>query len=448
MNIGIRQASFRAAVIGLALTTLGLAEAAMAQGPMPDGGYDDPGQYAPPGGAVDYGAAAAGAPACQQCGCGCGSQGCNACGCGASPSYFDNCNTRCDTGFGRIEYLMWWSRGRSVPPLATTSPNGTPQADAGVLTDPDTEVLFGDEDIGNRLRSGGRITVGRTIGQTGEFSVNGRFFGMEDSQASFFAASDGDPILARPFFNVVLGQSDALLVAFPGITDQGSIGIQAHNDVIGADVYLRNIFWWDECKRVDFLVGYQFSRIDDSIFIDSDFTSIDPFSTNPVGTTFSVSDSFRMQNEFHGGQIGVITEWKRGRAWFELLTKVAVGNMRERAILRGETVRTEPNLAPTVDASGLLVQGTNAGDRVRDELAFIPELGFTVGYHLNSRLSLTMGYSFIYWSDVLLAGDQIDLQVNLSQNPGPIVGDPRPSFAFNDSDFWLQGLSFGAECRF
>jgi len=374
------------------------------------------------------------------CGCSACNSGCGGAGCGG--------NCYCDTGYARVEYLMWWSNGRNTPPLVTTSPTGTAQADAGVLGELDTEVLFGG-DYGEGMRSGGRVTVGRSLGNTGEFSLNGRFFALEDSADGFFASSAaGDPILARPFFNTVLAQQDALLVAFPGISADGSIGIRANNDVLGADVYVRNIFYWDDCKRIDFLAGYQFTRIDDSLVIDSDFTSIDPLSANPVGTTFSVMDSFRTQNEFHGGQLGVITEWQRGRAWFELLTKVAIGNMRQRATLTGETVRTEPLGVPTVDESGLLVQGTNSGDRQRDQFSFIPEIGFTVGYQVTSNLSLTAGYSFIYWNDVLLAGNQIDPRINLSQNPGPIVGPAQPVFAFNDNDFWVQGISLGGELRF
>ena len=432
MKLGIQ--TMTQIIMGWTLVLLGIAPASAQQTPEMDpaaattGAVDASYAYAPP-----YGEAYGNGCSCKDAGCGCcdGGTGCY-----------------CNTGYARVEYLMWWSHGRRTPPLVSTSPTGTPRADAGVLDDPDTTVLFGG-DYGEGLRNGGRVTVGRSLGQTGEFSLNGRFFALEDSSDGFFAASaTGDPILARPFYNALLGQQDALLVAYPGVSADGSIGIQTHNDVLGADVYLRNIFWWDECKRIDFLVGYQFTRIDDSVAIASDFTSVDPLSNNPVGTTFSVTDSFRMQNEFHGGQIGVITEWQRGRAWFELLTKVAIGNMRQRATLRGETVRTEPFAIPTVDDSGLLVQGTNAGDRQRDQFSFIPEIGFTVGYQVSERLSLTAGYSFIYWNDVLLAGDQIDSQVNLSQNPGPIVGPARPAFAFNDNDFWVQGLSLGGEFRF
>lgn len=438
MNLGMRGMISVGKGLKAALLVAGLAVNAYGNQPA------DPADYGPASGGGDpaYGSAMAGPEIA-----GVYDSGCNACeaACGCS-----SCRNTCcyDRGYARVEYLMWWSNGRSTPPLVTTSPTGTAQADAGVLGAPDTTVLFGG-DYGEGLRSGGRVTVGRSLGGNGEFSLNGRFFALEDSVDGFFASSPtGDPILARPFFNTTLGQQDALLVAFPGITESGSVSVRANNDVLGADVYLRNIFWWDERKRIDFLIGYQFTRIDDSLVIDSDFTSVDPLSANPVGTTFSVMDSFRMQNEFHGGQIGMITEWQRGRAWFELLTKVAIGNMRQRATLAGETVRTEPLGAPTVDDSGLLVQGTNAGDRQRDQFSFIPEIGFTVGYQVTTRLSLTAGYSFVYWNDVLLAGNQIDPQLNLTQNPGPIVGPARPAFAFNDNSFWVQGLSLGGELRF
>jgi hypothetical protein len=35
--------------------------------------------------------------------------------------------------WGSVEFLMWWGRGTSLPPLVTTSLPGTPQVDAGVI---------------------------------------------------------------------------------------------------------------------------------------------------------------------------------------------------------------------------------------------------------------------------------------------------------------------------
>ena len=52
-------------------------------------------------------------------------------------------------------------------------------------------------------------------------------------------------------------------------------------------------------------------------------------------------------------------------------------------------------------------------------------------------------------------GDQIDRTVNTTQSvaytetPKPVLqGGARPSFAYNESDFWAQGISIGFAYRF
>ena len=47
--------------------------------------------------------------------------------------------------YARGEYLLFFTKGAKVPPLATTSRSGTPQEDAGVLGLNTTSILFGDE---------------------------------------------------------------------------------------------------------------------------------------------------------------------------------------------------------------------------------------------------------------------------------------------------------------
>ena len=63
-------------------------------------------------------------------------------------------------GWVALDYLFWWTRGMSLPPLVTTSPAGTPLPDAGVLGEPATTVLFGDEQVSDELRSGFRFETG------------------------------------------------------------------------------------------------------------------------------------------------------------------------------------------------------------------------------------------------------------------------------------------------
>ena len=60
------------------------------------------------------------------------------------------------------------------------------------------------------------------------------------------------------------------------------------------------------------------------------------------------------------------------------------------------------------------------------------------------------GYDFVYLSDVLRAGDQIDLRVNPTFLP-PVrsaVGPALPVFAPQSTDFWMQGVSAGVQVRF
>ena len=93
---------------------------------------------------------------------------------------------------------------------------------------------------------------------------------------------------------------------------------------------------------------------------------------------------------------------------------------------------------------------TNVGTYVRDDFAIIPEAEFKVICRITKRLEASLGYSFVYWSDVALAGQQIDMSmgqptVNASQLlGGALAGPPNPAFTgIVDTDFWIQALSFG-----
>ena len=113
----------------------------------------------------------------------------------------------------------------------------------------------------------------------------------------------------------------------------------------------------------------------------------------------------------------------------------------------GRTTLTEPNAAPVASAGDLLAQPTNMGVYDRTRMAFIPEVNANLAYDVNPCWRINVGYSFLYWSNVVLAGDQIDRGVNLSQNAGPLIGAARPAFAFHCTDYWVQGINVGVQYR-
>ena len=82
--------------------------------------------------------------------------------------------------------------------------------------------------------------------------------------------------------------------------------------------------------------------------------------------------------------------------------------------------------------------GANVGSFSRSVSAVSPEVNITVARRLSACLELSAGYTFIYWSRVALAGEQID----------PALRVPATQFGITESGFGVHGLNVGAELRF
>ncbi|MBN2473528.1 MAG: BBP7 family outer membrane beta-barrel protein [Pirellulales bacterium] len=344
----------------------------------------------------------------------------------------------------RWEYLLWWTQGSAVPPLVTTSPQGTTRDQAGVLGQ-DTSILFGDTGLTGESRSGGRIAMTWWMGPARRTGIEGSYFGLGSASTLYRAASTGDPILARPFFNIGEGEQDARLITFDGLVT-GSVAVDATTELQGVEVLLRRSFFRQQASHTDFVFGYRFGRLDDGLLISESTVSTDPLT---VGTTFDLFDQFDTENRFHGAELGVIWERKTRRWTWEVLMKLALGNTHSRVFIDGSTTTTAPDTDPVVTSGGLLALPTNMGVYDDNHFTVMPELGITVGYDLTRRLRATFGYTLFYWSRVARPGDQIDFDVNDSQfSGGTLSGAPRPEFSWVPTDFWAQGLNFGLEYRF
>jgi hypothetical protein len=349
----------------------------------------------------------------------------------------------------RGDYLLWWLKGAPLPPLVTTSPPGTPRPQAGVLGFPGTVVLFpGDSDEENP-RSGFRVTAGAWLDECRTCGIEAYFFWLDDEGRTFNAGSDGSLILARPFFNTQTGLPDAQLDAFPGVL-AGSKSVSAGTtNFLGAGIDAYHNLCCDCCYRVDLIYGYRYLRLEDELIVSESLTSIDPQGIVPLGTTISLTDRFETQNDFHGGEIGAAAEFWCGDLSLRLLGKVALGSTRQRVDISGTTIITVPGAPPAQFNGGLLALGTNIGSYSRNEFTVVPEAGLSIGYQLTCNIRAMVGYSLIYWSDVVRPGDQVDLVINPTQlPPGTLQGPARPAFTFKSSDFWAQGVNFGLEFRY
>ncbi len=417
----------------------------------------------------------------------CGDGGCDGQSCGSS------CGTRCTSGWGgcgidlcnpgggpgrqlciclpshgwaQMDYLMWYQDGMRLPPLLTTSTTGTSQANAGVLGLSSTSLLLGNQDILTERLNGGRIRFGWWFANCPNAGVELEYFGLDTANFNQVDRSTGTPILARPFFNVAptagLAREDSELVAFPNVVS-GAFTTSVFSNVDGAAVRFRRLLCCNtSCalshvtcgpvptqSRIDATLAWRFMQLHEGLSLQEDLQSL---RTNEPGS-FVIQDNFQTRNQFNGVELGTLWQGRRGYWSLDALLRCSVGNMRQEVIINGSTVTTQNGVSTTTEG-GLLAQRTNSGTFTREAVAIIPELGATLGYQCTQHWRLTAGYTFIYMSNVLRPGDQIDRDVNPNLLPPetvPFTGAARPRFDFVDNfrqtDFWLQGANLGAEYR-
>ncbi len=409
-------------------------------------------------GVVHEGIVDSGCDSCgSDCGGSCGTEIGAYCGTCATPRGFCICFP--SHGWVQTEYLSWHPSGMRVPALVTTSPAGTARAQAGVLGQTGTSILYGaDEDILDGERGGFRIRFGWWLSSFPCWGIEGEYTGLGEETESFFQQSTSDPIIARPFFNALTAAQDSELVAFPAVVS-GSVGVDVTSEFDGAAFRFRRQLCSSEgccfsnlaCKtvpwssRLDATIGYRFWELDESIRIREQLQML----TTTQPGSFDITDRFETRNQFNGTELGFIWQGRRGWWSLEALMRVAVGNVHQTVTIGGNSTIVDNGATSNFD-NGFLAQRTNSGTFDRDAFTMIPEFGLTLGYQLTQRLRGTIGYSAIYWGNVVRPGDQIDLDLNpnlLAPEVTPFAGPLRPQFDFVETDYLVQGLSFGADFR-
>ena len=157
---------------------------------------------------------------------------------------------------------------------------------------------------------------------------------------------------------------------------------------------------------------------------------------------------FDAENEFNGGVVGLLAQGYDGRFTWTMLSKVAFGNTKETLTIRGSSTTTVPGFGSATSNQGLLALNSNQGVYEQDEFTIVPEVDLSVAYQLTSQLQLSIGYSALFWTHALMAGEAIDTVINPTQIDGALIGASRPTYSIHDTEFWAQGLTFGLQCRF
>lgn len=365
-----------------------------------------------------------------------------------------NCGPSCQLPCVWIapEFIQWRTKGMNTPALVTTAPAGS----LGTLGTADTRVLFGGDGLIDDWRSGFRVRGGIWLDKCEGLGIDLGYFWLGQGRDPFSASSTGDPGLFRPF-RTPGGAEDAQLVAFNdntlGPILAGRININTTSELMGAEANLRKVLHCDPCGQMDVLFGFRYQRLRDtvSIFEDLTATSNDPDAGAPFGTRIQVYDRFETVNDFYGGQLGLAGERRYGNFILGYRGTVALGITRSKTRINGSTSTLTPDGDSSRSVGGLYALPTNIGEYTSDRFSVIPDVQLTLGYQVTKNLRIFGGYSFMYWANVLRAGEQIDRTVNASfiPNPGGDAGTGalRPAYSRQDTGYWAHGWSAGLEFR-
>lgn len=361
------------------------------------------------------------------------------------------------------ESLIWWTSQPDVPVIATTSAVGTPGLQAGVLGQPQTGELWGGGDLFDLTRGGVRLRAGKWSDDNDGSGFQAEFLMLGSAGHNFRGGSNGNPILARPFINQETGLEDAQLIGFPGLSN-GTLEFNAETRMysVGFNYWAELIAEYDDecgescgsscqnqcsCQQTDRIFGIKlgprFIHHDDTILANESLTGL------ASGNQFRILDSFKTENSFLGGEIGLRAQRNRGIYSVDLGVNLGIGATRQELDVSGLTTITTAAGSSTTTAGGFLAQSTNSGSWDDTKFSLVPSLEFKLGMEAGHGWRFAVGYDFMYWTNVLRASEQIDTVIHPDLFPPAVAptSASRPGVLLNESDYFAHGISVSIERR-
>jgi hypothetical protein len=334
------------------------------------------------------------------------------------------------------------------------APAPVPLVTDGVVGLPGLQTYLGGQDVNVGASGGVRFTAAYALSTS--IALEGNVFVIPYRTTTSGVSSSGKPgsvNLIVPYYDPTTNREDGTEISYAPIyagTAQASYKVGMLGAELNGAWALSSAAPW----TVDVLGGFRYLRLRETYTFTTSSPYIPPY--EPAGV-WDTTDRFETTNDFYGLQAGVRGRYDSGTFFGTGVAKLALGAMRQAVDVSGSLVTGEFTTtgAPQTFAGGYFALPSNIGNYSRTAFAVVPEVAFTVGYRINPALSVYIGYSLLYATNVVRPGNQIDRTVNTTQsvayteNPNAVLqGVARPSFAYDASDFWAQGVSLGLTYRF
>jgi hypothetical protein len=341
------------------------------------------------------------------------------------------------------EYLHWWAQDSPISvPLATKNTNPSSFA---IINQPATQIIFGAGSRHNSFDFGGvngaRLTLGGWIDNNNRFGIEGSGLIFSQPKQTFSASSVNGriPVLDVPFFSTQSSSETVLVGNRPNtVTDSDDFKVSS--------VELNGLFNVPNQLSIPLILttGFRFMHFNENLTLND---AIYQTPSLPPNSVLNVRDQFSTKNSFYGLQIGARSTFSYYNLSLEVLAEIAFGINHQQLNMSGQTnIDNKIILQPI----GLFAEPTNSGTFRHNQFTFLPELQMKLGYHINKYIYPFITYHIIYIHQIIRPGNEIDRNINLSQNPliggtGVLSGPATPSAQFRNTSFWMQGFSVGIE---
>jgi hypothetical protein len=345
---------------------------------------------------------------------------------------------------GAEALLLWYKSSPTPVPVVVSG---------AVIGRAETNLLLGGGDVDTNTNAGFRVFGSHAVNS--QWGIDGDFFYMPKRSTSSTVSSSGaqgSTDLSLPFFDVTRNRENVTELSLSPLY-AGSAKVEFSNRLMGAEM---NATWplsgatpW----RVDLLAGLRWLQLKETYAIATSSPSLPPLPVDTWGTT----DTFGTTNNFYGVQFSARARYQQDAWIVNGVAKLGLGAMDQKVGISGSLVTNDFTADGTTQsfAGGYFALPTNIGDRSRTVFAVLPEVKLNLGYRVTPATTLYVGYSLLYASDVVRPGNQINRNINPTQSvsyvgapPVSLDGPAQPSFAFNGSSFWAQGVSIGLSVGF
>ncbi len=351
------------------------------------------------------------------------------------------------------EYFLGYTRPGTLPPIATS---GTADSLA-VLGRTGTRVLLGGEqDFGGV--SGGRFGAGLWLDPCRAYGFEWGVFFLPTQRSSFTADSTTAAALGRPFFDTNLGIENVRLVSLAGQFD-GRMSGEYSTLFWGGEMGMAVRVLETSTFTLEQLFHARYYGLEEKVGVNDVVTAVPGGGAiffngqaQPLGATVAVSDFYSVVNRWVGGAGGLRVNWSSGRVLVSVTGRLGIGAMMTTLTADGETRLTGSGADASL-RTGILTAGRPTR-RVTDvDISFAPEVGARVGYRLTDHITASVGYQYLYMTNVARVEQQLNRNVDPTrvpsgQNFGAAANAPIGRLDVQRGYYWMHGLAVGLTFSF